>query len=333
MNGNVSIVVPAYNSERYLAECLDSIALQPEVGEIIVVDDGSADGTLQLALGYSKRDSRIKVLHQSNAGVSVARNRGMAAVSLPWMAFVDADDVLPGNAIEALLAAAEEYHADMVFGDHAVIHDGVVVSSSNEFEGHSSGMIPVDNMIASLTSAAQKSVSGACWRALIRSSLPKKAQVRFPEGIAMSEDYCFMLKCLMLRPRVAYIKRLVYLLRRDGGSVTQRYLPSLEHDMNYVNDQMYVACSCSDVLLHNWQDSVANTAWTVCENLYKDGAPYGTAERRNEIFRIMHEYHDSIKRIHFNGSLDNKKVFVLKLGAVCPPMIWIALEMRNRNTK
>ena len=329
MNGSVSIVVPAYNSERYLAECLNSIALQPEVREIIVVDDGSTDGTLQLALGYSKRDSRIKVLHQSNAGVSVARNRGMAAVSLPWMAFVDADDVLPANAIKALLAEAEKYNADMVYGDYQLLCNGQHLPGPVEFEVTEEGPLSSNDIIASLISASKDSVSGSCCRILYRTSFLMDNRQQFPAGVTMSEDYCFILHCLMSHPKVAYARHVVYLMRREGISATQCYMPFLERSMNYVNDALREMCQGSETLMNGWTESVANTAWIVCGNLYKKGSPYSSIARRSEIYRIMHEYRIAIRETGINGSLNKAKVAALKIGSACPFVLWIALELKN----
>lgn len=329
MNRSVSIVVPAFNAEQYLAECLDSIVVQHEVGEIIVVDDGSTDSTLQIAQDYSKHDSRIKVLHQPNSGVSVARNRGMDAVGLPWMAFVDADDILPENAVSMLLSAAEQYDVDMMYGDYQLLRNGQQLPGPNEFGAYGEGRISPDNIMMSLISVDKDSVSGSCWRILYRTSFLTDTQRQFPAGITMSEDYCFILSCLISYPKVAYTKRIVYLMRREGISATQCYMSSLEQSMNYVNDVLHKVCQGSDTLMDGWTENVANTAWTVCGNLYKIGAPYDSVDRRSEIYRIMDEYHGAIRRAHIKGSSNKGKVAALKVGSVCPFILWVALEIKN----
>ena len=89
----ISIIIPVYNVEHYLAECLDSVLAQTYKNlEIILVDDGSIDGSGQICDNYAGKDSRIKVIHQTNAGVSAARNKGLKVAKGEYIGFVDADD-------------------------------------------------------------------------------------------------------------------------------------------------------------------------------------------------------------------------------------------------
>ncbi len=90
-----SIIVPVYNVEKYLRECLDSISLLKTVTwETILVDDGSTDTSGQICDEYAKQDSRFRVIHQKNAGVSAARNAGLDAAKGEWIWFVDSDDIV-----------------------------------------------------------------------------------------------------------------------------------------------------------------------------------------------------------------------------------------------
>lgn len=329
-DGRVTVIVPAYNAEDHLSECLDSILAQPEVGEIVIVDDGSADGTLAIAKDFAAGDARVRVIMQPNSGVSAARNNGMAEVSLPWLAFVDADDVIPEGSFAALLGVAERYGADMTYGDFSAIRDGRIVSWPDEFAAFSPGVIPARDMVASLANTSRDSVSGSCWRVLFRASFVKRARKRFPEGIAMSEDYCFILGCLMEDPTVAYVDRTVYLVRREGGSATQRYMPDLERSMDFVNRRLRRACEGDGVLMERYWECVANTAWTACGNLYKEGAPLDAAGRRIEVRRIMRKYRESVGRISTSCGLGRVKAGLLKVGSVCPWVLWATLEAKNR---
>lgn len=102
----ISLVVPVYNDEQYIRECIDSIISQSyEYLEIILVDDGSTDNSGQICDDYASNDSRIKVIHQRNGGVSAARNTGVAATSGVYIMMVDADDVLHQDTVKSLLDA------------------------------------------------------------------------------------------------------------------------------------------------------------------------------------------------------------------------------------
>ena len=94
----VSVIVPVYNAEKYLQECVDSILRQTLADlELILVDDGSTDTSPALCDRYAEQDLRVRVIHQANAGSSAARNRGIEVATGEWIAFVDSDDFIDAN--------------------------------------------------------------------------------------------------------------------------------------------------------------------------------------------------------------------------------------------
>lgn len=124
----ISVIVPVYNCESYLPACLDSILSQTFSDlEIIVVDDGSVDGSPAICDAYTKKDSRIRVIHQSNQGVSAARNVGLDVATGGWIGFVDADDTIAPDMYEVLQKLALEHDADIAHcGYKKVFLDGSV---------------------------------------------------------------------------------------------------------------------------------------------------------------------------------------------------------------
>jgi glycosyltransferase involved in cell wall biosynthesis len=123
MSGLVSVIVPVYNGERFLAEALDSVFAQTyRPLEVIVVDDGSTDGSAALAAGYPLD----RFVEQANEGPASARNRGLEAATGDLIAFVDADDVAPPTKIESQAAyLADHPEVGYVLGRHEVVLDGV----------------------------------------------------------------------------------------------------------------------------------------------------------------------------------------------------------------
>ena len=114
----ISIIVPCYNVEKYLPQCLDSLTGQTLRDiEIIMVDDGSPDGSGAVCDLYAGKDPRVKVIHKTNGGVSAARNDGLAAATGEYVFFCDGDDWMPPDACELLWAEVEQTGADVVFGD------------------------------------------------------------------------------------------------------------------------------------------------------------------------------------------------------------------------
>lgn len=115
--GLLSVVVPVYAVERYLAECLDSLLAQSYRDlEVVVVDDGSPDGSYDIALGYAREDPRVRLLRQSNAGLSAARNAGAAAATGTWLTFLDSDDRLVPRAYSRLVSSLERSGSDFAVG-------------------------------------------------------------------------------------------------------------------------------------------------------------------------------------------------------------------------
>ena len=119
----ISIIVPIYNAERYLEACLDSLLSQSEKElQILLVDDGSTDGSLAIAKEYAAKDTRVEVFHQSNAGQSAARNVGLQHAKGEFIAFVDADDKIAEDWCERHLEAIEG--ADYIQSGYLRVEDG-----------------------------------------------------------------------------------------------------------------------------------------------------------------------------------------------------------------
>lgn len=105
----ISIIVPSYNQQEYLADCIDSLLDQNVHGEIIIVDDGSTDGSLDIAKKYeSERPDVVKVVSQVNKGLASARNTGIMNASWGWCLFLDADDMMADGGLEKLLKKIKE---------------------------------------------------------------------------------------------------------------------------------------------------------------------------------------------------------------------------------
>ena len=119
----ISIVLPVYNVEKYLPACIESILQQSFPNfELLLIDDGSADGSLNICNQYAQHDNRIHVIHQKNAGVAAARQTGIKTASGKYIYFVDSDDTVPANALESLYENVSGY--DMVVGRTKYVYEG-----------------------------------------------------------------------------------------------------------------------------------------------------------------------------------------------------------------
>ncbi len=114
MDDLISVIIPVYNMKKYLRKCVASVLSQTyKALEIILIDDGSNDGSAEICDEYCNQDTRIKVVHKNNGGLSDARNRGLQEATGKWISFVDSDDFIRENMLETLINMAIEAEADM----------------------------------------------------------------------------------------------------------------------------------------------------------------------------------------------------------------------------
>lgn len=126
MTPYISVVTPVYQAEKTLDRCISSVLSQKyEDFEMILVDDGSLDQSGRICDAYAEADSRIRVIHQSNSGVSSARNKGIASAGGTYMLFLDSDDALAEDALFIYAAACENGRYDVVIGGLSVLENGI----------------------------------------------------------------------------------------------------------------------------------------------------------------------------------------------------------------
>ena len=135
----ISIIVPVYKVEPYLRRCVDSILNQTYRNlEVILVDDGSPDNCGSICDAYAKQDSRVKVIHKENGGLSSARNAGLDVMSGAYVGFVDSDDWIEPHMYESLLKLMEKFDAQMALGGVAdeMLYDGTLTTVKISDYGH-----------------------------------------------------------------------------------------------------------------------------------------------------------------------------------------------------
>ncbi len=211
----VSVVVPVYNVEGYVGECLDSLLAQTlERIQIVCVNDGSTDGSRRVLASYAERDPRIKIVDQPNGGLSAARNSGIAASDAPVVAFLDADDAYAPNACKRIVCAFADTCADIVtFGAECVPDCGgdqwlVKHLSPRDavFNGYSSRLI--------FEEASHPYPRTSCTKAFL-----ERENLSFDETLRYGEDELFYLSAYPVARRVALISNKVYRYRvaREGS--------------------------------------------------------------------------------------------------------------------
>jgi len=192
---SVSIIVPVYGTEKYLPACIESLCKQTHTNiQIILVDDQSPDRCPQICDSYADKDSRIKVIHQKNKGVSGARNAGMALATGEYVVFVDSDDELYPHAVEQLLQDAVIFGADIVSAVPKIVDEqGNVIRDSED------GLCEIfrDDATVLLSLQGNRNTDSV-WAKLFRWEFIK--DIRFEEGKSINEDGFFMFECFVRQP-------------------------------------------------------------------------------------------------------------------------------------
>ena len=225
-----SIVIPAYNVERYIQECLDSVSAAMkqsdfEQTEIIVVDDGSTDGTGRIADECAARFPNLRVIHQANAGVSRARNNGVWAAAGKYIIFADADDYFPPNSLSIVCDYLRENSGvDFLEYDYYELQDGTITAKSGDF------VLPAGKGqdIFHLWNKASLPSHMACTRAVSR-ELMLSHNLYFYEGI-VNEDAELVPRVFAYAQKAAYLPVPVYVYRvgREGSTMT-----TINRKLNY----------------------------------------------------------------------------------------------------
>jgi glycosyltransferase EpsH len=232
----ISVIVPVYNAQTYLPECLDSLLSQTlaDQMEFILIDDGSTDGSYEILRRYAQKHSRLTVIHQANAGVSAARNAGIDRAQGEYVLFVDADDSLPVDACEALFAAAKQHDADITMGGFEVVSNGTreqVLYSREDYASRDPAVLAA--LARSVlhfgyfpfraATTRQIGVYVAVWNKLIRRSLLLQHQMAFPPQMVFGgEDLPFSFELFDCATSVAYVARVTYRYRVNPGSLSHR---------------------------------------------------------------------------------------------------------------
>lgn len=228
----ISIIIPIYNCEKYLPRCLDSILAQTFTDfELILVNDGSTDGSDNICDSYVEKDKRVRVIHQANAGVSAARNAGLNIAQGEYIGFVDADDYINAEMFRILYEDAVRENADIVMCDAVTKTDGKPDEEDTISALSESCIIDRNDWTPDIL----RYTAGSVCRCLYKKELVE--DIRFPVGIKISEDRLFNLQAMGKASRLFYDKRGLY----------YRYVRIGSACYSYHEDLFDVACRGYDV--------------------------------------------------------------------------------------
>lgn len=270
----LSIVIPIYNAEKYLDRCLKSVMNDcPNSGvEIILVNDGSKDASGNIAEQWENSDPRIRLINQSNQGVSVARNTGIVNATGEYITFVDADDLL-----------APDYFAHVLPKLNCGI-DLILYSHYYENEQHHfiEKQLPLSEGIrytnTDLLRLPLTWTSNAVWDKVFKRSIIVDHMVQFPQGMKTSEDLIFFISLVKFVNNYEYIPKPLYYYCYVLSGAVRQFRPEYFHDLEIVYqiatqyiydvlDQSYFA-DFSKILLWQYVDLISNCDFKYYKEIY-----------------------------------------------------------------
>lgn len=202
----ISIIVPVYNAEKYLKRCLDSILKQTYHNfEVIVINDGSTDNSLRMALKYEEKDSRIRVIDKKNEGVSKTRNRGLDEVSGEYLCFIDSDDYVENTFLEKLYVSIVENSSDL-----SVCLFKNVYSVENDAVNTDVGIknlrtIDISEYLRAMSEKIYSVYYGALWNKMYKTEIVNSNNIRFDDLVDIGEDLIFNMKYIQFVHRISLI--------------------------------------------------------------------------------------------------------------------------------
>ena len=232
----LSIIIPIYNSSRYLQPCLQSIANQSYQDiEVLLINDGSTDDSLDICNQFVQRDPRFKIFTKSNGGVSSARNFGITKITGEWVLFVDSDDLLFTDSIETLYNGALQNNIDMVMCGYEEYDQNDKLCYF--IKERTTEILTKEQGIMQLFKPKYYRYQGFLWNKLLKCSIIKENGLRFNENIYFNEDRLFLFEYLLkTKGSVFYNTQPVYKYFLRNGSAMFRldngkYDPKFRTDM------------------------------------------------------------------------------------------------------
>lgn len=294
----ISVIVPVYNTEKYLNQCIDSILAQTFTDfELLLIDDGSTDNSAMICDEYAQKDSRVRVFHKKNGGVSSARNLGLDNARGEWIAFVDGDDYISSNFCEILLDNENEDLVICSFEAFGTINDKCKINDS---------CISKEQLTLNLNEYLLKNHFMTPWGKLFKKNILDYSKLRFSLNIDSTEDTIFIYKYMLYIKTIRTKSNIIYYYRHTGNGLSCHTL-SIDKGIY----TMYILCNVINSLEKAYKTNLSYTYYQVVNYIYIRIIRFIKNDSYNFIQRMS-----LIKRIHLQLPPNFLKDY-------CPPTVGI----------
>ncbi len=306
-NPLISLIVPIYNVEIFLKECIDSILNQTYKNiELILVDDESPDNSGKICEDYKEKDSRVVVIHQKNQGVAGARNTGIKASKGEYICFVDSDDYVHPEYVERLYSIIKKYNAEFSFCKYYCVDENSnIIEQKNDKKSHEDLKDVSYNKFDYLNILNSHQTTNMVWNNMYKRSIFDNIQ--FPVGKRW-EDCRVIYKIVDCFDVIHGINEKLYYYRTHSSSFVNKHI-TLEHlsffemlreKIDYYNEKDYKSCYITTVKIYFY-----NIIYYAC-NLYSD-KPID-----KELISVLMEYYNYIRQVIDKNKRDYSIGFKIK---------------------
>lgn len=300
----ISVIIPIYKVEAYLPKCIDSALAQTYRNlEIILVDDGSPDNCGRICNEYAAKDSRIKVIHKPNGGLSDARNVGMAASTGDYISFVDSDDWLPDDSIQYLYDLLTKHNAQLAIGGRERVNDADGRILHSDF--HGTEHIKVMNKLEAMRSMFHDGC--ASWARLYKRDV--HIDVSFPAG-EINEDEAIVLYVLDNCDRVVQSNHIVYHYRCREESITTSNFSAkkLDWQKHCISNLDFIHAHYPELELEAAKRCRDSLTWSLTEIAL---AEESFDSVKQNMLRVLKENRILFRKCEFSFPQDRIRLFLL----------------------
>ena len=323
--GIVSIIVPVYNAALYLGQCVDSVLSQTYSGvEVLLINDGSTDGSRELCNTLASSDRRVRVVHQANGGVSSARNRGIELASGDYIMFVDADDWLALDAVETLLDVTRGISSLTLFDYSITAADGTGLSRAHNF-GSLSGVIDASAIQKRCLDVGDSQILSSSCTLFVEKRALLDSGVRFNRQIKMMEDLLFLYELLQNVDKVLVIDKDLYRWRQSPTSSSHGYIPDMESNVKEVR-RLLKELGAPLAELDVWSASMCSRiALSECRS------SKSIRSVAQVLFRLKNEHSSELARLRgFRNCMRGREYFIARALSASPLLAAVLLRMLIR---
>lgn len=224
----ISVIIPVYNAEKYLKECIDSVLNQTfDDFEVLIINDGSTDESGKICDEYAQKDARVKVFHKENGGVSSARNLGLDNAKGEWITFVDSDDYISEDYFQPILKYCEQDY--IIVNSHEILGDKKTV-----YRSFDSQTLVLDDFLNQYNLYNDFATP---WAKFFKKEIILNNKIRFNEKLSRSEDVIFNLEYIIHCKSIGISSKTSYNYRRVPGSLSHKNVNLM--DAEYIYTHIY----------------------------------------------------------------------------------------------